>query len=233
MRDNKEVRRENLTLLVEREGSFAKLNERLGRKRNDATLNQIINRAKDFKTGTPKTMGDRIARDLEEKLSLGYGWMDTDHSKVPDAGSNLLVLNKLNIEAGCNPTGGNDGEDCAIVERIEVTPEWYKQNISGYRLRGHDLITARGDSMEPTINSGDIVVVDTHDHDISQEGIFCINYGAGVMLKRIQMLPFGVEFISDNKLYNPFVLKGQEVESINIIGRVVTALCVRKFPRGI
>lgn len=231
MRSIKDIRRENLQFLVERYGSMKKLNGALGKKDNGLT--QILNESVHSVYGYKRTMGDRLARTLEEKLSLGYGWMDTDHSEDPDARSDLLVISKLNIEAGCNPTGGNDGEDCAIVERIEVTPEWYKQNISRYRLHGHDLITARGDSMEPTISSGDIVIVDTHDHDITQEGIFCVNYGAGVMLKRIQVLPFGVEFISDNKLYNPFVLKGQEVESINIIGRVVTALCVRKFPRGI
>lgn len=227
----KEIRRENLKVLVERFGSMKSLNERLGRK--DNTLTQILNASIHSETGKKKQMGDRLARSIEQTLSLGDGWMDADHSEDPDAKSNLIALNKLSIEAGCNPAGGSGGEACAIVERIEVTPEWYKQNISRYRLHGHDLITARGDSMEPTINSGDIVVVDTHDHDLTQEGIFCVNYGAGVMLKRIQVLPFGVEFISDNKLYNPFVLKGQEVNSVNIIGRVVTALCVRKFPRGI
>ena len=233
MRSINDVRKENLIILRERYKTLANLNSAIGKKKTDSTISQIINGLKDTKSGNVKNLGDRLARSLEEKLSLGYGWMDADHSEDPDAKSNLIALNKLSIEAGCNPAGGSDGEACAIVERIEVTPEWYKQNISRYRLHGHDLITARGDSMEPTINSGDIVVVDTHDHDLTQEGIFCVNYGAGVMLKRIQVLPFGVEFISDNKLYNPFVLKGQEVNSVNIIGRVVTALCVRKFPRGI
>ena len=233
MRDIKEVRRDNLSLLVEREGSFAKLNVRLDRKRNDATLNQILNRAKDFKTGKPKTMGDRIARSLEEKLGLGYGWMDQDHTGQSLEECNLITLNKLDVEAGCNPAGGSNEDNVAIVERIQVTAEWFKQNISRDRTGGYDLITARGDSMEPTRNSGEIVVVDRKDTDITQEGIFCVNYGAGVMLKRLQILPFGLEFISDNKLYNSFTLKGQEIDAVNIIGRVVTALCVKKFPRGI
>ena len=65
-------------------------------------------------------MGDRLARSIEQTLSLGDGWMDADHSADPNAKSNLIALNKLSIEAGCNPAGGN-GEDCAIVERMVQT----------------------------------------------------------------------------------------------------------------
>ena len=38
MRDVKQNRRENLRLLVEREGSLVKLNEKLGRKKSDQPL---------------------------------------------------------------------------------------------------------------------------------------------------------------------------------------------------
>lgn len=227
----KEIRRENLQLLVERHGSMKKLNELLGRR--DNTLTQILNQSVNSVTGQKKQMGDKVAREIETKLSLGYGWMDADHSAEPIEDKNLITLNKLDVEAGCDSTGGPTCTDVAIVERIQVSLEWFKQNISRYRTTGHELVTARGDSMEPTINSGDIVVVDIKDTDATQEGIFCLNYGGGVTIKRIQVLPFGVEFISDNKLYNPFVLKGQELDSVRIIGRVVTALCVKKFPHGI
>lgn len=227
----KEIRRNNLQRLVERHESMKRLNEVLDRK--DNVLTQIMNQSINSSTGKPKQMGDKLARSLEEKLDLGFGWMDQDHSEEPQDSKNIITLEKLDVEAGCDPSGGPVCNDVAVVERIQVSIEWFKQNISRYRTQGHQLVTARGDSMEPTINSGDIVVVDVRDTDVTQEGIFCLNYGGGVTIKRIQVLPFGVEFISDNKLYNSFVLKGQELDAIKIIGRVVTALCVKRFPPGI
>lgn len=233
MRSVNDIRKENLIVLRNRFKTLADLNLAIDKRKTDSTLSQIINGAKDTRSGNIKNLGDRLARDIENKLSLGYGWMDQDHSGDPPEDKNLITLNRLNIEAGCNPAGGSSGENVAIVERIQVNPEWFKQNIARYRTTGYELVTARGDSMEPTISSGDIVVVDVKDTDITQEGIFCFNYGSGVTIKRLQVIPFGLEFISDNKLYNSFVLKGQEIESVKIIGRVITALCIKKFPHGI
>lgn len=233
MKSSSEIRKENLNFLIEKYGSIANLNTALERKRTDATLSQIRKGLTHSGSDKVRVMGDSLARNIENKLSLGYGWMDQDHSGDPPEDKNLITLNRLNIEAGCNPAGGSSGENVAIVERIQVNPEWFKQNIARYRTTGYELVTARGDSMEPTISSGDIVVVDVKDTDITQEGIFCFNYGSGVTIKRLQVIPFGLEFISDNKLYNSFVLKGQEIESVKIIGRVVTALCIKKFPHGI
>lgn len=227
----RDIRRDNLQRLVERYDSMKSLNEILDRKDNHLT--QILNQSMNTATGKPKQMGDRLARDIEKKLNLGFGWMDQDHSAEPPEPKNIVTLDRLDVEAGCDPSGGPACTDVAVVERIQVSVDWFKQNISRFRTIGHQLVTARGDSMEPTINSGDIVVVDVRDTDVTQGGIFCLNYGGGVTIKRIQVLPFGVEFISDNKLYNSFVLKGQELEAIKIIGRVVTALCVKKFPHGI
>jgi SOS-response transcriptional repressor LexA len=227
----REIRRNNLQRLVERHDTMKNLNEVLDRK--DNLLTQILNQSMNTATGKPKAMGDRLARDIEKKLNLGFGWMDQDHSEEPPEPKNIVTLDRLDVEAGCDPSGGPVCNDVAVVERLQVSVDWFKQNISRYRTIGHQLVTARGDSMEPTINSGDIVVVDVRDTDVTQEGIFCVNYGGGVTIKRIQVLPFGVEFISDNKLYNSFVLKGQEIDAIKIIGRVVTALCVKKFHHGI
>ena len=74
-----EIRRDNLNTLVSRAGSIAELNEQLGRKRNHPSLGQIRNRS-DRGNGTFYEMGDKLARDIEEKLGLSYGWMDTNHT---------------------------------------------------------------------------------------------------------------------------------------------------------
>lgn len=64
-------------MLIERHGSIAALNLALGMEKTDATLSQIRTQAPHSKTGKPRAMGDEKARDIENKLGLERGWMDT------------------------------------------------------------------------------------------------------------------------------------------------------------
>lgn len=71
------TRRKRLEILIERYGSIAALNLALGAEKTDATLSQIRTQAPHSKTGKPRSMGDEKARDIEVKLGLERGWMDT------------------------------------------------------------------------------------------------------------------------------------------------------------
>ena len=64
-------------LITQHGGSLANLNVALGLDRTDATLSQIRTRAPHSKTGKPRSMGDELARKIEERLHLAAGWMDT------------------------------------------------------------------------------------------------------------------------------------------------------------
>ena len=72
-----ETRRLRLNMLLTQHGSIAKLNEAMGMARTDATLSQIKNMSPHSRTGTPRTMGDDLARRIEQTLGLERGWMDT------------------------------------------------------------------------------------------------------------------------------------------------------------
>lgn len=80
-----EIRREWVTLLIERFGSISALNKTLGRATTDATLSQIKNMALDSKSGNPKNMGSTLAREIEEKLGLQRGTLDHPPPEISDA----------------------------------------------------------------------------------------------------------------------------------------------------
>lgn len=65
-------------MLVHEVGSYANLNEALGRKRIDSTLSQYANQSKGSKSAKPKVMGSATARELERVCNKPVGWMDTD-----------------------------------------------------------------------------------------------------------------------------------------------------------
>lgn len=74
-----ETRRNRLRMLVKRFGSMADLCQELGYARNEtATLTRILNaNVRHDRDGKPYNMGSPMARQIEEKLALAKGWMDT------------------------------------------------------------------------------------------------------------------------------------------------------------
>ena len=72
-----ETRRARLGMLIHKYGSVAKLNRELGWEETNSRLYQIHNRSIRSDRGTPYEMGDPTAREIESKLGLDVGWMDT------------------------------------------------------------------------------------------------------------------------------------------------------------
>lgn len=82
-------------------------------------------------------------------------------------------------------------------------------------------IAVTGDSMEPTLRSGSYVFVDTSHTYPSPPDLYAVNYGHGLMVKRIELLPKdNIRVISDNERYSDFEFPINDVE---IFGRVVAS----------
>lgn len=80
-----------------------------------------------------------------------------------------------------------------------------------------------GDSMQPTLNSGDMIVCDSCGWN--GEGIYAIQMDGCGFVKRISRRPGRVVIISDNPIYEPFEIPLED-ESVRIIGRVQCVLHV-------
>lgn len=80
MRTNDEIRRLNMLVAMKRVGNAAKLAERVAT--SPAYISQIKNRTPDSKSGTPKALGDEVARRIEAALSEPAGWMDAAHEDL-------------------------------------------------------------------------------------------------------------------------------------------------------
>ena len=88
------------------------------------------------------------------------------------------------------------------------------------RLKGVYAWEVRGDSMEPTLMGGSVVFVDTKQDTLPPDDLYAINYGDGLMVKRLKLIPRSdrVAVISDNDRYGTDELLRQEV---HIWGRIV------------
>ena len=84
---------------------WAALNEALGWEKTNTRLSQIHSGTLRSDRGTPYTMGDETAREIEQKLGLEQGWMDTPPTYAelhgePDAiGKAVALLEAMEPEA--------------------------------------------------------------------------------------------------------------------------------------
>ena len=84
------------------------------------------------------------------------------------------------------------------------------------------IITVMGDSMEPALQPGQRILVDTGDKKPSPPGIFVVWDGLGLVVKRVQMMPHSeparVKITSDNPKYDPYE---RTLDEAYIQGRVI------------
>ena len=82
------------------------------------------------------------------------------------------------------------------------------------------MISASGDSMEPTISSDDILLVDRSVNEIVYDSIYVVLINGELYVKRFQKTPSRtLLMISDNQKYKSFELKLED--DIRVLGRVV------------
>ncbi len=118
---------------------------------------------------------------------------------------------------------------------MELNPEYLiNQGISPKNLCA---ITVKGDSMEPTLFDGDVVIV-KREPELSRvlEGVYVIRIDHQLFIKRIQYNKFEgyIQVNSDNVYYRSFTIEGDDLNAVQIIGEAVLTLGrVRKitFPQ--
>lgn len=99
--------------------------------------------------------------------------------------------------------------------------EWIKNRLWDH---GHSLVmvTASGDCMEPTINSGDILLLDIAQRGIAFDAIYALREGQAVVARRVQRMYDGrVKVKCDNAAYEDQVIPKDKAGALEVLGRVV------------
>ena len=135
---------------------------------------------------------------------------------------------RLNAEATCGAGTIND-HHIEVVDYVTVASAWAREKLGG-NLNKIQVITARSDSMEPTIENGDVMFVDTAIEAFEGDGLYLLWYIDGLKAKRLQStVGGGLMIISDNSSYRTETVSGEDLNAVHIIGRIRGAWRLSQF----
>lgn len=146
---------------------------------------------------------DRDDAMSEQKLKLNH--YAGDFAFIPQ------VAGRINAGGGVLP-------DDAIEVKVAFRRDWIRRKGDSQNMV---LIRVEGDSMEPALVSGDLVLIDRNRNYLSPEGgIYAIALNDAIMIKRVQvMYPSDkVRIISDNPKYQAIEVPGDQVK---VNGKVI------------
>lgn len=207
--ENEDPREALDRLIVENGDDYAGLSKLVGR--NAAYIQQFIKR------GSPKRLPEKERGILARYFGVDENVLGGMISSAAKAG--LRLIPKLAVDASAGAGALNEGE--TLAGKIGFDEKWLrKQGLEPSKL---SLIRVEGESMAPTLNHDDDIMVDKSAATAPvRDGLHVIRMDDVLMVKRLARGPAGrLSVLSDNPAYPDW--PDVDGSAVTVIGRVVWA----------
>lgn len=160
-------------------------------------------------------------------ITAGEGFKDcekpADEFKSTDLGGErgegFVQIPRYEVAASAG--GGALIHSEQIVDHLTFKADWVR-NTLGVPVSALALINVKGDSMEPTLSNGDVILIDMSKSGFDDNAVYVLRLNETLLVKRVKRNFDGSVLVSsDNVMYPPDVIKNDFVESLNVVGRVV------------
>lgn len=132
----------------------------------------------------------------------------------PDTPNHLAPIRMYDIEASA-------GHGALVLDESQSHPFSVEQDLlltQGIEPKNCAIISVRGDSMQPTLENGDLVIVDRS--KTKPDGMFLVRLHDTLLVKRVQREGGGAYVLgSDNGHYREILIPPTEANSLTIIGK--------------
>lgn len=174
-------------------------------------------------------LADALDTTIEDLMSADGARASEAHTDAfgagkPAARGQRTVIAEVDVRAEAG-AGGLDpalpGHSERVVEQWAVPAELLRAHTTAgpERLR---IIRVYGDSMAPMFRPGDRLLVDTSDRTPSPPGVFVLWDGLGIVVKRLEFIPYSdpptVRVLSVNPAYEVYQ---RPLVEITVNGRVI------------
>lgn len=161
----------------------------------------------------------RVAESLGVSLTYLAGTSDSPtegyHFSLPSQIQDVAIIPQLTVENHTLVGKENAHEYC------QFRKDWIQKEL-GAKPQDLRLFQVHDDSMAPTLQPGDLLMIDLSKTHATPPGIFVLFDGHGVSAKRLELLPSSAEpklrVICDNSHYSTYETTMQDTR---IVGRMV------------
>jgi phage repressor protein C with HTH and peptisase S24 domain len=197
-------------LCAERGEDFAGLSRMLGR--NAAYIQQYVRR------GVPRRLREEERGKLARYFGISETLLGAPESDAPPA-EGLVSVKRHPVMVSAGP-GAIVNEE--LGKPYFAFDERWLKGLTPSAASNLSIVRVEGDSMAPTLNAGDDILVDLGDAlDRIRDGIYVLRIDDALVVKRVALNPIGrtVTVQSDNPAYPDW--PDCTLDDINCIGRVI------------
>lgn len=132
-------------------------------------------------------------------------------------------IDYLDVRAAAGMTGFINSDYPEVISSIYLSDEGMSELIGKKSANGIYLINVPTDSMEPTIQKGAIVIIDTRINHYIGDGIYAFSIDGNLFIKRLQkLISGGYKVISDNKdKYDPEIMNDETLNNVKFVGKFI------------
>ncbi len=208
------------------------------RKAKKMTINQLasltdwdvgnISRLERGMQGYSEASLKKIAEALEVPLSELFSFQDKKdtvdkysiNSLSQERRRDVYRVDVMDVSASAG--NGNSARDfIEVISSIEYVTE-EARNLFGHRPANQvKLINVRGDSMQGTIEPGDLIFVDVGVNHFDGDGIYVFDFSGDLFVKRLQKIKTQLHVLSDNPLYREWQITDEEMDMLHVCGKVL------------
>ncbi len=189
------------------------------RNQNELATVLKINRSAITQAKKKGSVPEKWILKLSRSFGLNPDWIETG---IGEASSTALFGMEFTsvpkVRARLSAGGGSFEIDNQIEDYYSFQNDWLLKKGNPDHMVLMDIF---GNSMEPELKDGDTVLVDGAQTEVLAGAVYAIGIDDVIMIKRIEKHPNKLVLHSDNKGYSPVYLKGDEMNSVRIIGKVI------------
>lgn len=184
-----------------------------------------------FKILSGQTLNPKNILEIATALNVDPHWLKTGEGD-PDPSYRIVEVSEpqnpntvridiLDVEASAgNGAYLSPTEQGLLSQEFDLT--FFRQQFGRTDAKHLKLITVKGDSMAPTLESGDLLYVDISENYFAADGLYVFTFDGQTFIKRLQKVGKEMLVISDNPTYKEWTFT--QDDDVFIHGRVVFSM---------
>ena len=181
------------------------------------------------KVANGDTLNPKYILEIADALNVSPEWLKTGKGNAPDFSANMeeeeegkhqVRIEVLNVYASAGNGEFLTGDLAGDIQAVEFESEYFYNLFQRASEKGLAIVNVKGDSMEPTLTSGDLLFVDTTLNCYQGDGLYVFSLGESLYVKRLQRAGRKLLVLSDNKFYEKWEIDASNEYEFFIHGKV-------------